>query len=88
MKKHQSGHLLNSNMPTEINQGDKGLNDNTLLSRILVKLAIDGDISGWSPPYTHNDRRLGSRRIRIHRGKFLDYKSTIEKGYHKDSLTC
>ena len=46
------GHLLNSCMPTNEKQGDAGLDDTTILSRMLGTLEITGEISGWSERLT------------------------------------
>ncbi len=43
------GHLLNCTVPTRIGQGDTGINDTSVLSRMLGKLAFDGDIASWTP---------------------------------------
>jgi len=46
------GHLLNSSVAVNLGQGDEGFNDTSILSRMLGKLAFDGDIASWSPELT------------------------------------
>ena len=46
------GHLLNSSVAVHPGQGDSGFNDTAVLSRMLGKLAFDGDIASWSPDLT------------------------------------
>jgi len=43
------GHLLNSSVAVGWEAGDAGFNDTSVLSRMLGKLAFDGDIASWSP---------------------------------------
>lgn len=42
------GNLLNSSVAVSIGQGDSDFNDTSILSRMLGKLAFDGDIASWS----------------------------------------
>lgn len=51
------GHLLNSSVAVAANAGDGGFGDTSVLSRMLGKLAFDGDIGSWSPSLT---ARMGS----------------------------
>ena len=46
------GHLLNSSVAVSIGQGDANFGETTVLSRMLGKLAFDGDIASWSPELT------------------------------------
>ncbi len=46
------GHLLNSSIMVKMGQGDEGFNDAAILSRMLGKMAFDGDIASWSPTLT------------------------------------
>ena len=46
------GHLLNSSVAVDLNHGDEGFDDTAVLSRMLGKLAFDGDIASWSAPLT------------------------------------
>lgn len=46
------GHLLNSSVAVEMGQGDAGFNGVSVLSRMMGKLAFDGDIASWSPQLT------------------------------------
>lgn len=46
------GHLLNSSVAVDRSQGDGGFNDAAILSRMMGKLAFDGDIASWSPQLT------------------------------------
>lgn len=46
------GNLLNSSVPVDLGQGDKGFNATSVLSRMLGKLAFDGDIASWSAELT------------------------------------
>lgn len=43
------GHLLNSSVAVDWEEGDAGFNDTAVLSRMLGKLAFDGDVASWSP---------------------------------------
>lgn len=43
------GHLLNSSVAVGWRNGDDGFDDVSVLSRMLGKLAFDGDIASWSP---------------------------------------
>jgi alpha-galactosidase len=51
------GHLLDRRVPVPANAGDEGYDDAAVLSRMLGKLAFDGDIASWSP-------RLSARMAR------------------------
>ena len=42
------GHLLNSSIAVGFGQGDCNFNDTAALSRMLGKMAFDGDIASWS----------------------------------------
>ncbi|BBI31542.1 glycoside hydrolase family 36 protein [Cohnella abietis] len=46
------GHLLNSSVAVGRRQGDAQFNDVAVLSRMMGKLAFDGDIASWSPELT------------------------------------
>lgn len=46
------GHLCNSSVAVEFGAGDDGFDDTAALSRMLGKLAFDGDIASWSPELT------------------------------------
>jgi len=46
------GHLLNSSVAVDMGQGDADFNGTAVLSRMLGKLAFDGDIASWSPELT------------------------------------
>ncbi|MCS7015628.1 MAG: alpha-galactosidase [Gemmatales bacterium] len=46
------GHLLNSSVAVPLNAGDAGFDDVAILSRMLGKLAFDGDIASWSQGLT------------------------------------
>lgn len=46
------GHLLNSTVMTLLGQGNSHLNSTSILSRMLGKLAFDGDIASWSSGFT------------------------------------
>ena len=46
------GHLCNSSVAVGRDRGDAGFNDTAVLSRMLGKLAFDGDIASWSPDMT------------------------------------
>ena len=46
------GHLLNRTVAVSLDQGDDGFDDTAVLSRMLGKLAFDGDIASWSPQLT------------------------------------
>jgi alpha-galactosidase len=50
------GHLLNSSVAVGFGQGDAGFDDTAILSRMLGKLAFDGDIASWSPDWTRRAR--------------------------------
>ena len=50
------GHLLNSSVMVDIGNGDDGFDDTAILSRMLGKLAFDGDIASWSPEWTQQVR--------------------------------
>ena len=50
------GHLLNSSVAVERGHGDRGFDDTAILSRMLGKLAFDGDIASWSPELTRRAR--------------------------------
>lgn len=43
------GHLLNSSVAVGWRNGDGGFDDVSVLSRMLGKLAFDGDVASWSP---------------------------------------
>ena len=51
------GHLCNSSVAVPLGHGDAGFDETAVLSRMLGKLAFDGDIAGWS-------RRLTRRMAR------------------------
>lgn len=51
------GHLLNSSVAVAAGIGDGDFGDTSVLSRMLGKLAFDGDIGSWSPSLTV---RMGS----------------------------
>jgi len=51
------GHLLNSSVAVGRGNGDSGFDDTAILSRMLGKLAFDGDIASWSTPWTARARR-------------------------------
>jgi alpha-galactosidase len=46
------GHLLNSSVAVSRDNGDRGFDDTAILSRMLGKLAFDGDIASWSADWT------------------------------------
>ncbi len=46
------GHLLNSSVAVKWENGDLGFDDTAVLSRMLGKIAFDGDIASWSPTLT------------------------------------
>ncbi len=46
------GHLLNSSVAVPAGAGDDGFDDTTVLSRMLGKLAFDGDVASWSSSLT------------------------------------
>jgi len=46
------GHLLDSTVAVPLRVGDAGYDDTALLSRMLGKLAFDGDVASWSPELT------------------------------------
>lgn len=46
------GHLVNSSVAVRLNEGDSNVDDSALLSRMLGKLAFDGDIASWSSELT------------------------------------
>jgi len=46
------GHLLNSSVAVGPGEGDAEFGDTSVLSRMLGKLAFDGDIASWSPSLT------------------------------------
>ncbi|HBP38630.1 MAG TPA: hypothetical protein DD640_07810 [Clostridiales bacterium] len=46
------GHLLNSSVAVGRGNGDRGYDDTSILSRMLGKLAFDGDIASWSADWT------------------------------------
>lgn len=46
------GHLCNSSVAVGWQQGDAGFDDAAVLSRMLGKLAFDGDIASWSPEWS------------------------------------
>ncbi|WP_256761907.1 glycoside hydrolase family 36 protein [Cohnella sp. WQ 127256] len=46
------GHLLNSSVAVGRRQGDAQFNDVAILSRMMGKLAFDGDIASWSSQLT------------------------------------
>jgi alpha-galactosidase len=46
------GNLLNSSVAVGYQHGDGGFDDTAILSRMLGKLAFDGDIASWSPSLT------------------------------------
>ncbi len=50
------GHLLNSSVMVPHGHGDAGYDDTAFLSRMLGKLAFDGDIASWSPVVTGRAR--------------------------------
>lgn len=50
------GHLLNSSVMVPHGHGDTGYDDTAFLSRMLGKLAFDGDIASWSPVVTGRAR--------------------------------
>lgn len=50
------GHLLNSSVAVRMGHGDEGFDDTAILSRMLGKLAFDGDIASWSPALTKRYR--------------------------------
>lgn len=51
------GHLLNSSVAVNLGQGDSGFDDTAVLSRMLGKLAFDGDIASWSSSLTNRMAR-------------------------------
>jgi alpha-galactosidase len=51
------GNFLNSSVAVGESVGDAGFSDTSVLSRMLGKLAFDGDIGSWSAPLT---TRMGS----------------------------
>lgn len=51
------GHLLNSSVAVGRGKGDSGFDDTAVLSRMLGKLAFDGDIASWSATWTARARR-------------------------------
>ena len=55
------GHLLNSSVAVGRDAGDAGFDDTAAISRMLGKLAFDGDIASWSPALTARNGRLGER---------------------------
>ncbi|MHB0857565.1 MAG: alpha-galactosidase [Anaerolineae bacterium] len=46
------GHLCNSSVAVGFSQGDAGFDDASVLSRMLGKLAFDGDVASWSSELT------------------------------------
>ncbi|MHB1485125.1 MAG: glycoside hydrolase family 36 protein [Saccharofermentanales bacterium] len=46
------GHLLNSSIANPIGKGSMDLNETSVISRMLGKLAFDGDIASWSSDFT------------------------------------
>jgi alpha-galactosidase len=46
------GNLLNSSVAVHLGKGDEGFDDTAILSRMLGKLAFDGDIASWSAELT------------------------------------
>ncbi|NLF02557.1 MAG: alpha-galactosidase [Anaerolineales bacterium] len=46
------GHLCDSTVAVPLGAGDAGYDDTAVLSRMLGKLAIDGDVASWSPALT------------------------------------
>lgn len=46
------GLLCNSSVAVNRNQGDAGFDDTAVLSRMIGKLAFDGDVASWSPELT------------------------------------
>ena len=50
------GHLLNSAVTVNRDQGDDGFDDTAVLSRMLGALAFNGDIASWSPDLTSRMR--------------------------------
>jgi alpha-galactosidase len=46
------GHLLNSSVAVPQRAGDAGFDETAILSRMLGKLAFDGDIASWSSAFT------------------------------------
>ena len=46
------GNLLNSSVAVHLGKGDEGFDDTAILSRMLGKLAFDGDIASWSAGLT------------------------------------
>jgi len=46
------GHLCNSSVAVDVGKGDAGFDDTAVLSRMLGKLAFDGDVASWSPELT------------------------------------
>ena len=51
------GCLLNSSVAVTRGHGDAGFDDAAILSRMLGKLAFDGDIASWSPALTTRYRQ-------------------------------
>ncbi|MBI4531849.1 MAG: alpha-galactosidase [Candidatus Latescibacteria bacterium] len=60
------GHFLNSSVMVDLGNGDAGYSDLSILSRMVGKLAFDGDIASWSPKWTARVRHWTDvyRRIR------------------------
>ena len=50
------GNFLNSSVAVQLGKGDAGFDDTAILSRMLGKLAFDGDIASWSPALTKRYR--------------------------------
>jgi alpha-galactosidase len=50
------GHLLNSSVMVEYGRGSDRYDDTAFLSRMLGKLAFDGDVASWSPSVTGRAR--------------------------------
>ena len=46
------GHLCDSTVAVPLGAGDAGYDDTAVLSRMLGKLAFDGDVASWSPELT------------------------------------
>jgi len=69
------GHLLNSSVAVGYRHGDAGFDDTAILSRMLGKLAFDGDIASWSVALT--------RRVRHWTDAFKAIRHLLVQDFHQ-----
>jgi alpha-galactosidase len=68
------GNYCNSSVAVGWQQGDKGFNDTSVLSRMLGKLAFDGDVASWSGRLT--------RRMAAWAAEFKDARHLMVRDFY------